>query len=280
MTLTPQEKLALALTSAGSQRALAKLVGVSHQKIGRWLREGIPATIDPTTGYLIASAGAKTIPLDALPAINQAFEIHQDIAQAQAKADNLPYDPKTPIYARRINHQDGAVGNRVLVENTQYIRDELRDRVIESTARSKKYYKVTVRSIVNLYAYASKAASIDLEKTTSFKTKNKREKNRLLKKKSESFFKHLVNHTGIQKQFYEQAPMYTSGDALTYRQPNGRFVTDPESAKRALNYKLRTKMQPAAVDGGLADQMIFQTFSNPVTPAKKNGNTKAKLTRK
>lgn len=280
MTLTPQEKLALALTTAGSQRALAKLVGVSHQKIGRWLREGIPAVIDPTTGYLIASAGAKSIPLEAMPAINQAFEIHKDIAQAQAKADDLPYDPKAPIFARRINHQDGTTGNRVLVENTQYIRDELRDKVIESTARSKKYYKVSVRSIVNLYAYASKAASVELEKTASFKNKSTREKNQLQKKKADSFYQHITNRMGIQKQFHEKAPMYTSGDALTYKQPNGRFVTDPESAKRALNFKLRTKMQPAAVEGGLADQMIFQTFSKPPTPAKKNGNTKAKLTRK
>ena len=60
--LTSQAKLALAITSAGSQRNLAKLLGVTHQKVGRWLREGEHATLhDLATEFGVSAERIRQI---------------------------------------------------------------------------------------------------------------------------------------------------------------------------------------------------------------------------
>ena len=72
-SLTQQDKLALALTSAGSMRSLAKQLGITHQKVGRWLREGEPG-------------GIKAIPAAASQAIGKVFTHHVKLAKEVATA--------------------------------------------------------------------------------------------------------------------------------------------------------------------------------------------------
>lgn len=145
MKLTPQDKLALALTSFGSQRKLADFIGVSHQKLGRWLREG---QID----------GVKAIPREASAAIDLAFTVHRDIAKQTARAQGLPFDPKAPVYLERKPRRDGQMGDRVFAEHTHFIRSGLRQEVIWSAQQSRKFLSVSVRSTVDIHRYAKRLA--------------------------------------------------------------------------------------------------------------------------
>ena len=150
MPLSNQDKLALALTSAGSMRNLAKLVGVSHQKIGRWLREGEPT-------------GAKKIPAEATAAINVAFAFHKDITKQQAKIDRFPYNPLAPVFVERPTLRNGSPSDRVLVDNTQYIRPELRDQILENLKDTNQIIGVAVRSQVNLRSYLKLAPDANVK---------------------------------------------------------------------------------------------------------------------
>ena len=140
MALSSQDKLALALTSAGSMRNLAKLVGVSHQKIGRWLREGEPT-------------GAKKIPAEATDAINVAFAFHKDVTKQQAKLDRFPYNPQAPVFAERPTLRNGKPGERLAVNNTEYIKPQLRNKIFEDLQKTKQIQGISVRSQINLRSY-------------------------------------------------------------------------------------------------------------------------------
>lgn len=158
------------MTSAGSQRRLADFIGVSHQRVGRWLRIG-------------ETGGAKHDPRDAeiLSAIDQAFNIHTDISREQALEDGLHFDANAPVYAARLWKQkkerivttDGEVmyrpmydakgeplmhaGDRVSIEHTHWIKDELRRDVLTAAQRSGKYLHASVGSIVKLRVYQNRA---------------------------------------------------------------------------------------------------------------------------
>jgi hypothetical protein len=135
MPLSQQDKLALAMTSAGSMRNLAALVGVTHQKLGRWLR------------------GDSPIPREATRSINLAFKIHSDIAKEQARVDGLPFDPFAPVLIQRPTLRDGTPGERVFIDRTQYIAPQLRDQIIGTAQQSRRFIQVSIRSNINLYSY-------------------------------------------------------------------------------------------------------------------------------
>lgn len=135
------------MTSAGSQRRLAALVGVSHQRIGRWLREGQPG-------------GVKTIPPEFTQAIETAFELHAEVSRDQAAADHLPFNPDLPVFMsrpdmRKIDRKTGQPmkGERAIVSEAQYMTPELRNRVIVSQQKSRQFSYVSVASIIDLYKY-------------------------------------------------------------------------------------------------------------------------------
>lgn len=122
-------------------------MGVTHQKIGRWLREG-------------QDGGAKRIPEYALPEIDLAFAIHRDIAKAQARANHLPYTADAPVFVqrprmRKIDAKTGEQmqGDRMIVSHTGFLSPDLRDRVIAAMHRTGQFIAVSVRSLVNLYSY-------------------------------------------------------------------------------------------------------------------------------
>lgn len=150
MKLTPQDKLALALTSAGSMRNLAALVGVTHQKIGRWLREGHPD-------------GVKAIPREAHAAIDQAFAIHRDIAKQQARVDQVPFDRQAPVFMERKTMRNGEKGDRVFAEHTHFIRSGLRQEVVWNAQQSRKFMAVSIRSTVDIHRYSRRIAANEIK---------------------------------------------------------------------------------------------------------------------
>jgi len=149
--LTNQDKLALALTSAGSMRNLGALVGVTHQKIGRWLRGDTP------------------IPREATKAINLAFKIHSEVARDQAAVEGLPFDPQTPVFITRPDlikkvpvvvgmNANGTPkirirpkafpGQRAIVSKSDYMSPDLVARAVEPLMRSPLFGAVTARSVI------------------------------------------------------------------------------------------------------------------------------------
>lgn len=143
--LSARDKLALALTSAGSERNLAGALGITHQKLGRWLREGEPE-------------GIKKIPADAAPLIAQVWKMHKSLVREQAKVDNLPWSDELPVYAHRKKYYNRArkrvvTGNRVFVENARFIRRDLRMQYLHGMQSTGKFLAVHAGSYVNLYKY-------------------------------------------------------------------------------------------------------------------------------
>lgn len=150
MRLTLQDKLAVMMTSAGSQRQLAALIGVSHQRVGRWL------TIGQTTPMGEPSRVREPRDPDIRSAIDQAFAIHTEMARDQARLDHIPFNAALPVFAARLQHADGRPGMRVVIDHTHRMRDELRDAAIRQAQRSGRYHNVSVRSTVNVRKYFSR----------------------------------------------------------------------------------------------------------------------------
>lgn len=148
--LTLQEKLALTMTSVGSISALAEMIGVSRRTMGRWLREGEPE-------------GVKQIPKEAKAAINDIFQIHKELVIQQARADKIPHSISRPVFAERKALRTGKPGERVVAERTNFIRNDLRRRVIADQQKSDKYLSASVRSVIDFNEYSRLIAIERLE---------------------------------------------------------------------------------------------------------------------
>lgn len=231
---TPREKLALAITSAGSQRQLAALVGVSHQKIGRWLREGQPG-------------GAKVIPDYAVPAIDLAFNLHADVSRAQARRDRLPFDGNLPVYAHRPNlrkvERDTKApipGERVIVEPTQYMAPDMRERVIASFHASRQYATISVQSLVNLYSYIGIQ-----ERFASTQSSRKIFRLSLL----QPFRDREIEAAGSNA----RAPLNTKKENIM---PDAEIGLSLQGVRS----KLREKHEPHAAEGDIGTRLLFATI--------------------
>jgi len=240
MPLSSQDKLALALTSAGSMRNLAKLVGVTHQKIGRWLREGQPD-------------GAKQIPAEATAAINVAFAFHKDITRQQAKVDRIPYDPKAPVFFERPTLRNGKPGERLAAENTQYIKRELRGQIFTTLHQTAQVININVRSIINLKSYLGAKPSItatDLE--SKFKQASLTDE---IGRKT--LFGAFAARESKKPGSGFEAPVYTPSTQFGIDPRTGRFVNVNESLKN-INDRLQQRHSPHATV--FADQFLIQTL--------------------
>lgn len=238
MALTRQERIALALTSAGSQRSLARSMGVSARTLGRWLREGEPE-------------GVKAIPDYADDAINAVFAIHRDIVIDQAQADKIPYNYYRPIFLERKTLRTGKPGDRVVGDNTEFIRSDLRQQVMQDQQRSERYISASVRSIIDLKRYFRLDADGNvkqryLKKSTpaltaasnlnQFVARERREKGRIIDK-------------------HEPFPLYTRYEDISPL----RAKTDLRGVV-GIEEQLRQKHEPATGAPGTltADQYLFQ----------------------
>lgn len=243
MPLTLRDKLALAMTSAGSQRNLASLVGASHQQIGRWLREGEPG-------------GAKKIPIEFAQAIEQAFAIHKDIAREQAKTDRLPFSESYPVLINRPPLRDGQPGERVYINATQFLGPQLRAEVLASQQRSKQYLGVSVRSTINLYSYIKTKPSASLA-----------QQDRAIR--SDSLASGFMAREQEQRGSNKAAPLFT-------RYENIMPGTEVRRSLMGVESKLRQKHEPHTGPRHpgtlLGDQILLQTVTNQYAQAQRLGS--------
>lgn len=234
---TVQEKLALMMTSAGSQRRLAGFLGVTHQQIGRWL------SIGQTTPSGEPSRVREPTDPDIRAAIDQGFVMHADASRAQALVDRIPFAADVPVYARRLTYEDGRPGQRVVIEHLHRISDALRDRIVASQGKTGFYGAVSARSTVRQVPYW-------------FNTENQIDTRRIrrdanMQAMRERLTPELDEDDGElidRLQRINTVPTPLSGF------PVGASLDD-------LNRKLATRHAPAVGDKGtsLADELLFQT---------------------
>jgi len=149
VNLTLRDKISLIYTLAGSQRGVASLVGVSHQKIGRILHP-------PEFGGYSPKSRALTDP-GLIAAVNQAFDIHRQIARSQAKAHGLPYSSAVPIFYERKPLRDGTLGDRVAALHTHWVSDELKAAFLATMQKSGRFAAASLGSVVDLVIYSKRA---------------------------------------------------------------------------------------------------------------------------
>lgn len=302
---TRQQKLALAMTSAGSQRALARQLGVSHQQVGRWLREGDPLHIDADgsmpmnkNGTLKRFGGAPDWIADQLDYV---FDIHREITKEQAKVDRVPYNATVPVYTERRYLSGGAsqwiksrkallkhlvenygkdwqkdhqiefaegigyrirkVGDRVISGPTEFIREDQRKKWVAGMVASEAFYKVNVRSIIDLKHYFDRVATDELESG----------RRRGISKKKLSY---EISQAWINKERREKAkiidraepfPMYTMSQ-------DARPGSDPFLIAQNVEDMLQQKHSPATSFPGthFADEYLLQLLpANYVRPSRR-----------
>lgn len=150
------------MTLTNSQRALAGLLGISHQRVGRYLHEGEEHHEDADGNIPVDRHGNirryGAIPDYLGPQIDYLYEQHVQIVREQARIDRLPFLSKAPVYQERRYMRNGEKGDRVISGNTEYIRKDLRDKFIANVVSTKKFHKVNVRSRINLKRYADRLA--------------------------------------------------------------------------------------------------------------------------
>ena len=257
MALTAQEKLALALTSAGSLRALGRQMGVSHQKLGRWLREGKP--LPPDADGVIPTRRDGTIKTyGAIPdddpfvkaGIDLVFKAHVREVKKAARKFDLPFDPEYPAMAVRKPLRNGQQGDRVFIEGTQFIDRETRKRVIGRLGQSGDYFAVTIQSEIDMIAYADQAAEEEYKTFSSVRKKrfSKIElRDSILRSMGDT-----VNKGRTITDENRMRPLYTRREAIAKG-------VNLKTAVQAVEDMLRQKMEPAADFGaGLAKSYVFQ----------------------
>lgn len=281
-SLTLADRLALIYTSAGSQRNVAALVGISHQKVGRILKgEYAPGSRVLSDPGLIA-------------AIDVAFRIHTDVARAQARRDGLPFDGNLPVYyaklpfkvTRRVEKIDPVTGevkidrvpvidpatgkqkiepgDRIAAQNTHWLSNELRSAWIARTVATRKFYAASVGSFVNLKKYNAKADA-------RFRYKQRTEKQEKYREQlKEREARQIANQI-------DSAPIFTR-----YVQ-TGADGFSPQAAVNQINDQLRRKHEPATGEENtfLAQQVLFQLDTRNMEPPRHDAQkTRAAKARK
>lgn len=239
-SLTPQEKLSLALTGAVSVRSLARDMGVTHQKLGRWLREG-------------QFKGIKKIPTDFFTqsAIGYVFGEYRDKARAQAAIVGVPFSETVPVYYHRrfLTKPDKAgfpiLGDRVIVEHSQFITTELRSDIIKAAVKSKGYISISVRSTVDMIDYAKRI--IKEEIANGLRSK------RDIKAAVREFAANLARKQEFELSAIEPRAVYTAGE-------NAGLNARPSEVVRGIEWKLNLKHSSAVGKKGtsLADSYVMQ----------------------
>jgi DNA-binding Lrp family transcriptional regulator len=175
VSLSIQDRVSLIYTSAGSQREVARRLGISHQKVGRILKAG-------QEGGFSLKAEALKDP-DLVARVDRAFEDHKRITREQAKRDRIPYRESVPVFQkrlpiavskmvvdrrtgemRRIFVKDPATGKqlfregqRVQAPSIHWLSDKLRSSWIRAMYSTGKFAGATVQSLANLRAYFNRA---------------------------------------------------------------------------------------------------------------------------
>lgn len=280
------DRLALIYTSAGSQRNVAALVGISHQKVGRILKGEYGAD-----SKVLRDPGL-------IAAIDTAFRIHTDVARAQARRDGLPFDGNLPVFyaklpfkvtrkVEKIDPKTGEVkigrepvidpatgkqkivpGDRIAAQNTHWLSNDLRGAWIAKTVATRKFYAASVGSFVNLKKYNAQADARAREKAKrGIPRTEKQEKYREQLKARE--VRQIANQI-------DSAPIFT-------RYVNvGADGFTPQAAVNQINDQLRRKHEPATGEDGtfLAQQILLQLDTRNMEPPREAAKTRAPKARK
>lgn len=250
MLLDPQTKLALIRTSAKSDRAMAALLGVSHQQVGRWLRVGDENTPKPKR--------AAKVPDWVLPSLDVAFSLHIQVCRDQARADGIPFISSIPVFQHRkfltnkfTSKGQPIKGDRVFSENTQFLRSDIRMKFLSLLHKTGKYVTGSVRSTVDFLKYTQRVVDEEREGRHNFESRRS-----MVTQKLKEFFaaKHEIYLTGSIQSIY------------TPRENFGRYGVAPE---KAVENMLRRKHSSSAID--YADQYLFQ-----LSPSRNDDNSTPK----
>lgn len=275
MALSLQDRVALIYTSQGSQRAVARLLGISHQKVGRILKAGQEG------GYRLDAPSLRDPGLQSTVA--RGFETHREVARRKARADGLPFNAQLPVYyarlprpvtQERVDPRTGEItrvpvldpatgkprtvpGERVAAQNIHWLSDKVRAQWLGKTAASGKFAAASVGSMVNLAVYKKKGEAAQRGKGP--RTEKAKASRRSIVQKIE----------GGQM----LSPMYSKPIPLDF--PAARI-------NREVDKVLREKHGPATgpeLPGTqLADRILLQvdTRNAPRRPAKKTGARQAR----
>lgn len=287
MKLSLQDRVALIYTSAGSQREVARQLGISHQKVGRILHHWTEG------GYRDDSRTLRDPAL--LASVDRAFAQHTRKVVEQAKRDRLPYSSALPVFQQRmprtvkawqekVNKRTGEItriyapvkergpdgklrvkkepGERTEAPNTHWLSDKLRNAWIMAMQRSGKYLNVSVGSVVNLASYNRNANALRAAEAGTAGATNTRSaiegKRQLLglRKKRPPVERHLV-----------QTP-YRTMDPRQY----------PEQLAAEVQDLLTRKHQPATGDPGTlyATRVLLQTLPDVSKLKQKRAGKNAK----
>lgn len=259
--LSAHDKLALALTSAGSMRELARRVGVTHQRIGRWLREGEPG-------------GVKAIPSDFFTqqAIEDVFKLHRSEVRERARRERVPYNPDVPVMMERRPLKTGEPGDRVRVKATEFIPPELRRAVFQGAVDSGKFYAGSVRSVVTLRTYFRGRAADELARGRRHGISQPALADAMLR----SWIAREKRVHGRTIEPEQPFPLYTRSEGL-------RITPGDTTAVEGVEKQLRQKHEPATGKPGTvaADEYLFQlTPKDYVPPVFPKRTTRRRRTRK
>jgi hypothetical protein len=157
LKLTLAEKVAMLYTRVGTQSAVARELGISHQRVGRLLRTAL-GTKEPGA-FEDDSPALKNKKL--IESVEKAYTNHVEATRKLAKQQRLPFNKAAPpIFMARMPHADGKPGNRVEAAHLHWVSDRLRESWLRSTRNSGKFYAVSVGSIVDLPRYNRMANAI------------------------------------------------------------------------------------------------------------------------
>ena len=273
--LSLQEQVALIYTSQGSQRAVARLLGISHQKVGRILKTGQEG------GYTFGARALTDPTLEA--AVSRGFQAHRDIVRTQARRDGIPYiadvpvfyarlpkkvtrevvDPETgeivrvPVLDPRTGAQVIVPGDRIAAPHTHWIPDALRAAWVTATQRTQKFVAASVQSMVNLKVYFKRAeararenARAGIKRTEAQKEHRRKMQDRI--KRAE------------QKALEVVMPVYTKMAPFDFAE---------STVRTRIESQLRQKHEPATGPDKpgtlLASAILLQAVPAPTRPTRK-----------
>lgn len=229
-----------------TQRRLGDLLGISHQRVGRYLREG-------------DIGGVLSIPDDPAftGALDHWFGEYAALAEEQAKVDHIPFSRQAPVYVERKPLRTGLPGDIIATGNTEYVRRELRDKWLGGMVRTQKFHKVNVRSVISLKDYFDNVAAEEI--ANGRRGIRKGDLSRML---TRNF---IARERERGKIIDASSPfsMYTQSEAAT---------GSPAMVIAGVEYKLQTKHEPATGRPGtkLAYEYVLQQKpANYVKPARK-----------
>lgn len=237
MALSIQEKLALMLTLTKTQQQLADFTGIKRGSLSKWIKSGLP----DNNGNLRYAEPTKS---DDIDAINTAFGIYKDVTKAQSKVWNLPYDPQLPVYIERLYLPDGTIGDRAIVGSSHFLSDKLRNRVIATLHKSRKFIAASIKSVVNLQVY---------NKNVDRRATNK-----------QSRFRRGPKQFGIKQEFELREQLGEKTKAINIPLESMSPRRETSSLLESIEDQLRERHQPAIVNSHnlYATEYLFQVDGN------------------